>query len=102
MTAFQPEQLDYNRSEDQTRDLKHRSTLTIPLRHCSLNLVDTKTVRISPEFIIIPNLVFTSFHKTVTSNEDIIMLCVYKWKEHYETVFSIWRHVLIYFTDILK
>ena len=33
MTDFQSEQLDYDRSGNRTRDLKHRSTLTIPLRH---------------------------------------------------------------------
>ena len=37
MTDFQSEQLDYNRSGDQTGDLKHISTLTIPLsRHRSI------------------------------------------------------------------
>ena len=35
MTDFQSEQLDYVRSGDRTRNLKHRSTLTIPLRHRS-------------------------------------------------------------------
>ena len=33
MTDFQSEQLDYDRSGDRTCDLKHRSTLTIPLCH---------------------------------------------------------------------
>ena len=33
MTDFQLEQLDKVRSGERTRDLKHRSTLTIPLRH---------------------------------------------------------------------
>ena len=37
MTDFQSEQLDYDRREDRTRNLKHRSTLTLPLRHRSLN-----------------------------------------------------------------
>ena len=35
MTDFHSEQFDYDRSGDRTRDLKHRSMLTIPLRHCS-------------------------------------------------------------------
>ena len=35
MTDFQSEQLGYDRSGDRTRDPKHRSTLAIPLRHCS-------------------------------------------------------------------
>ena len=36
MTDFQSKQLDYDRSGDRTRDLKHSSTLTIPLRHRSI------------------------------------------------------------------
>ena len=36
VTDFQSEQLDYDRDGDRTRELKHRSTLTIPLRHRSL------------------------------------------------------------------
>ena len=36
MTDFQSEQLDYDRRGDRTCDLKHRSTLTIPLRRRSL------------------------------------------------------------------
>ena len=35
VTDFQSEQLDYDRSGDRTRNLKHRSTLTMPLRHPS-------------------------------------------------------------------
>ena len=33
MTDLQSEQLDYDKSGDRTCDLKHRSTLTIPLSH---------------------------------------------------------------------
>ena len=38
MTDFQSEQLDYDRSGDRTRDLKHKCTLTIILRHRSLKM----------------------------------------------------------------
>ena len=37
MTGFQSEQLDYKRSGDRTCEPKHRSTLTIPLHHRSLD-----------------------------------------------------------------
>ena len=37
ITDFQSEQLDYDRSGDGTHDLKHRSMLTLPLRHRSLS-----------------------------------------------------------------
>ena len=36
MTDFQSKQLDYDRSGDRTRDLKHSNTLTISLRHRSI------------------------------------------------------------------
>ena len=39
MTDFQSEQLDYDRSGYRTRDVKHRSTLTIPLRHRSMKSI---------------------------------------------------------------
>ena len=35
VTDFQSEQLDYDKSGDRTRELKHKSTLTIPLLHRS-------------------------------------------------------------------
>ena len=38
MTDFQSEQLYQDRSGDRTHDLKHRSTLTIPLRRRSTGL----------------------------------------------------------------
>ena len=39
MTDFQSEQLDYDRNGYRTRDVKHRSTLTIPLRHRSMKSI---------------------------------------------------------------
>ena len=64
MTDFQSEQLDYDMSGDRTYDLKHRSTLTIPLRHrsfhsyilspynikCVILRIDVPYLRIEPIF----------------------------------------------------
>ena len=90
MTDFQSKQLDYDKSRDQTRDLKHRSTLTIPLRHRSLidsYVIDTISIPLnfnnfSPAFIANDVIQNRNYHglygPTRQTTFDVLMDCLTK------------------------